>query len=314
MHTQAVNDAKERAQTYEANSKGKEAEANAQKTQAQMPGIQAESAAKAKYAMPQAAAELGKTRAQTSEALASTVKTKAETENLGQLPVFAVDPQTNQRVMTTRPEAAAKGYTNIVPVKEGDIQKQTDAVAMTNDVQLNVSRYRAAMNKLYQEPMTAKQAAALTALTPEKLGLDIGHGFGLSLPDVVQKLMTANAFTVLSPTQKQAMLGYYSTLASVPAAQKALSNIGRSNKEMLDLELRTIPSPLMDPQTFSYGMDRFQGNVTQTAAKNVRIPGMPTAQSIREEIEGPQQQPQGPPINFQMPQPMNLFSLIGSGR
>jgi len=113
------------------------------------------------------------------------------------------------------------------------------------------------------------------------------------------------------------MLGYYSTLASVPAAQKALTNIGKANKEMMDLELRTIPTPLMDHETYNLGMDRFQGNVTQTAAKNVRIPGMPTAQQIREEIEGPQQQ-QAPPVNFQIPQPSmnlkNLFSQMNGQR
>jgi hypothetical protein len=310
--TKQLEDAKTRALTAEATGKAGQATAETQKAQAQIPGIQAESQAKSKFALPQAQAELGKTRAQTAEALASTAKTTAETENLGQLPVFAVDPQTNQRVMTTRPEAQAKGYTNVVPVKEGDVQKQTDAVAMTNDVQLNVSRYRAAMNRMYQEPMNGKQMAALTALTPEKLGIDIGHGFGFNLPDVIQKITNASAFSVLSPTQKQAMLGYYTTLASVPAAQKALTGIGRSNKEMLDLELRTIPTPLMDHETFNLGMERFQGNVTQTAAKNVRIPGMPTTLDIRNQIEGPQPV-QLPQINFQVPKPMGvpLSSLLG---
>jgi hypothetical protein len=300
---------KSQAETFKDTQQGNEAAANVQKTQIQMPGLQAESQAKTRFAVPQARAELSKTQAQTAEAIASTAKTKAETENLGQLPVFAVDPQSNQRVMTTRPEAQAKGYTNVVPVKEGDVQKQTDAVAMTNDVQLNVSRYRTAMNRLYQEPMNGKQMAALTALTPEKLGIEIGHGFGISLPDVIQKVANASAFSVLSPTQKQAVLGYYSTLASVPAAQKALTGIGRSNKEMLDLELRTIPTPLMDHETFNLGMERFQGNVTQTAAKNVRIPGMPTAQSIREEIEGPPPDTR-PRVNFTLPQPMTLNKLI----
>src|SRR5262249_6488862 len=302
---------KSQAETFKDTQQGNEAVSNIQKTQVQLPGLAAESQAKAKFAGPQAQAELGKTRAQTAEAYAATAKSKAETENLGQLPVFAVDPTTNppQRVMTTRPEAQQKGYTNIVPVKEGDVQKQTDAVAMTNDVQLNVSRYRSAMNRMYQEPMNGKQMAALTALTPEKLGIEIGHGFGISLPDFIQKITNATAFSVLSSTQKQAVLGYYSTLASVPAAQKALTNIGRSNKEMLDLELRTIPTPLMDHETFNLGMDRFQGNVSQTAAKNVRIPGMPTAQSIREEIEGPPPDTR-PPINFNLPKPMTLGGLL----
>ena len=37
--------------------------------------------------------------------------------------------------------------------------------------------------------------------------------------------MNASAFAALTPIQKQAVVGYYSTLASVPAAQKALTGI-----------------------------------------------------------------------------------------
>ena len=187
-------------------------------------------------------------------------------------------------------------------MNEGAIAKERDATAMTNDVQLNVSRYRTAMHQLYEQPITHGQMTALAALTPEKLGIDIGHGFGISLPDAIQKVVNATSFSVLSKPQKEAVLGYYTTLASVPAAQKALSGIGRSNKEMLDLELRTIPTPLMDKETFDIGMDCFQGNIDQTAAKNVRIPGMQTTQDVRlqnePEFAAEQQQRQRGPSGF----------------
>jgi hypothetical protein len=204
-------------------------------------------------------------------------------------------------VITTRPEAKAKGYTNPVAVKEGDVSKETDARAMINDVQLNKSRYLAAMQQVYNQPMTGKQMTALTALTPEKLGVDFGSIFKLELPDVMQKVANASAFSVLSPSQKQAVIGYYSTLASVPAAQKALTNIGRSNKEMMDLELRTIPTPIMDSGSFNVMLDRFQGNIEQTSRKTVRMPGMPSTSDIRNLYEGDQQLPA---VNFNMPQTM----------
>jgi hypothetical protein len=170
------------------------------------------------------------------------------------------------------------------------------------------------MRQMYKEPMTGGQAMAITALMPEKLGIDIGHGIGLNLPDVIQKTANAAAFSVLSPTQKKAVIGYYSTLSSVPAAQKALTNIGRSNKEMLDLELRTIPTPAMDGGTFETMLDRFQGNIDQTAAKNVRIPGMPSTVEVRAENE-PGWQPkqnksQWPPTSMQ--DMSSLLSLVDS--
>ena len=211
--------------------------------------------------------------------------------------------------MTTRPEAQAKGYTNPVSVKEGDVSKETDARAMINDVQLNKSRYLAAMQQVYQQPMTDSQKAALVALTPEKLGINFGEMFKLELPDVMQKVANASAFSVLSPAQKQAVVGYYSTLASVPAAQKALTNIGRSNKEMMDLELRTIPTPIMDGGTFNTMLDRFQGNIDQTSRKTVRMPGMPSTNDIRNLYEGRQQQNGPPAVNFNIPRPMATAPL-----
>jgi len=272
-----VEDALKQAQQFKEQNQGLEAQQMTANEAAKLPQIQAE----AKAAPTNISLEQALKRANIAKSYAETAKTKVETANLGEQPIFAYDPSTNTRVQTTRPEAKAKGYTNPVSVNEGAIAKERDASAMTNAVQLNSSRYGTAMHQLYQQPITHSQMTALVALTPEKLGIDIGHGFGISLPDVIQKVANATAFSALSKPQKEAVLGYYTTLASVPAAQKALSGIGRSNKEMLDLELRTIPTPLMDKETFDVGMDRFQGNIDQTAAKNVRIPGMPTTQDVR---------------------------------
>lgn len=315
LHSVLAEEQLKKSQASEASEKAGQAAATAANERANLPKTQAEAAVApqmAQLGVAQRQAEISKNRAQTAADLATAAKTKVETENLGQLPVFAVDPQTNQRVMTTRPEAQAKGYTNVVPVKESDVNKERDATAMTNDVQLNTSRYRTAMAQVYREPMNGKQMTALTALTPEKLGLDIGHGFGLNLPDVIQKVANASAFSVLSPSQKRAVIGYYSTLASVPAAQKALTGIGRSNKEMLDLELRTIPTPLMDGDTFDAMLDRFQGNIDQTAAKNVRIPGMPLTSEVRRQNEpgwSPPQNPVPSQPSSQWPPSMRMIPL-----
>jgi hypothetical protein len=321
MHKQALADLKaqgeiqkSQAETGEATAKAGQAQQETKNLQAALPKIQAESSVAPQMAnlgVTQRQTEISKNRAQTAEAIASTAKDRAETENLGQQPIFAVDPQTNERVMTTRPEQLAKGYTNPVAVKEGDVAKETDARAMINDVQLNKSRYLSAMQRVYSEPMTTAQKNALVALTPEKLGVDFGSLFKLELPDVIQKVANASSFSVLSPAQKQAVVGYYSTLASVPAAQKALTNIGKANKEMMDLELRTIPTPLMDQGTFQTMLDRFQGNIDQTSRKTVRMPGMPSTDDIRKLYEGRQQTQQGP---SRIPVNMSLYSILNSLR
>jgi hypothetical protein len=70
---------------------------------------------------------------------------------------------------------------------------------------------------------------------------------------------------------------------------------------MMDLELRTIPTPIMDAGSFNAMLDRFQGNIDQTSRKTVRMPGMPSTSDIRNVYEGLQQQPT---VNFNIPQPM----------
>lgn len=297
--------AKEETERTAAGARKEAADTGQQRLTAELPGIQSENVIKgAQAAVAPQTAQLGITQKQTEIAknVADIAKTKVETQNLGEQPIFAVDPNTNERVMTTRPEAQAKGYTNPVSVKEGDVSKETDARAMINDVQLNKSRYLSAMQQVYSQPMTTAQKNALTALTPEKLGIDFGSLFKLELPDVMQKVANASAFSVLSQPQKQAVVGYYSTLASVPAAQKALTNIGKANKEMMDLELRTIPTPLMDQGSFQTMLDRFQGNIDQTSKKTVRIPGMPSTADIRNQIEGRSQPQQTPSrMGFNIP-------------
>jgi hypothetical protein len=216
----------------------------------------------------------------------------------GKGPVFAMD-QNGQQVLSTPQEVASKGFTNPVPVKQGDIEKEKSVSSMISDVQLNKSRYQTAMDQMYSEPVTAKQAAALSELTPEKLGLDLGHYLSVNVPDFVQKAMNATAFSELSKTQKQAVVGYYSTLASVPSYQKALTNIGRANKEMMDLELRTIPTPIMDKESFHVMLDRFQGNIDQVGQRTVRMPGIPTVQEVRAKYEPASRQN----VGFQIPKP-----------
>jgi hypothetical protein len=202
---------------------------------------------------------------------------------------FAIGPDGRLTEMSRAEAAKAHVLNTWEKANEGQMTQQRTATAMTNDVQQNVSHYRMAMNKVFSEPITAAQSAMLDALTPKALGLDIGHigsySIGFTLPEVLQKMTDAGAFSVLSDSQAEAMIDFYATMASVPVAQKAMIQVGRTTDEMSGLEIRTIPTPLMDQRTFGIGMDRFQGNLTQAASKNVRMRGMKTTEDLRQEIE-----------------------------
>jgi hypothetical protein len=74
-------------------------------------------------------------------------------------------------------------------------------------------------------------------------------------------------------------------MASVPAYQKALTGIGRLNKEVIDLELANIPNPTMAPSDQLRKLQAFQENVDQGATGIPRMPGIPTLAETKAKFE-----------------------------
>ncbi len=91
--------------------------------------------------------------------------------------------------------------------------------------------------------------------------------------DAAKKL--TDDYNHMSPDGQAMMNAYLRTAAAVPAYQKSLTNIGRSNKEMLDLELANVPLPYYDPKLIQSRADAFQENVDRAKAGfPVNLPGM----------------------------------------
>lgn len=67
---------------------------------------------------------------------------KLKQQELAQNPVFAVNPKTGQRELTTVADAKTNGFTNPVKVSQGDVEKESQLNSQVNDMQLNLSRYR----------------------------------------------------------------------------------------------------------------------------------------------------------------------------
>jgi hypothetical protein len=76
-------------------------------------------------------------------------------------------------------------------------------------------------------------------------------------------------------------------MASIPAYQKALTGIGRANKEMLDLELGTIPNPTMSPEDIINKQGQFQENIDRATEGFPKLPGIKSSKQVREETEHP---------------------------
>jgi len=235
------------------------------------------------------AAALLKTQADTASAQAATAKSRAETALMGAKPVFAFDPATNQRVLTSMPQAQAKGYTNPIQVTEGDVNKETESVRQFNDAQMNVSRYKVALQNL--PPVSDDHAAIMTRiLSDQKVFGGMGENVLASIGegrtnDAITQMRKAKNWNTLTPEEQDAVVGYIRAKSAVPAFQKALTQVGRTNKEVMELEMQNIPMPIEGPSAFKK-LDSFQENIDTASKGLTRVPWLGTPQDVRQTIEG----------------------------
>jgi len=191
-----------------------------------------------------------------------------------------------QLILTNKFDAA-NNKQSFEEIKPGDVNKDKSAMRQLNDVQKNVNLYtksiREDLPKLVpgdtdkmQEIMALNQQSGGSVLDVGEKGISIG-----SIPVLGAKLTKQNLKQMtddlagLSEAGRNMLTGYLRTAAAVPAYQKALTGIGRSNKEMLDLELANIPLPYYDGNTANNRMTAFQENMNQ--ARNgfpSNLPGM----------------------------------------
>jgi len=74
-------------------------------------------------------------------------------------------------------------------------------------------------------------------------------------------------------------------MSSIPEYQKAATGIGRTNKEMLDLELKNIPDPTMPPAIISNRLSSFQEALNSNASRVPRIQGIPSARDVAQHYQ-----------------------------
>ena len=182
-------------------------------------------------------------------------------------------------------------------MKPGDVSKDRQALRQLNDVQLNTSRYTKAAQDAIKTPPTAADYVNMHTILNKAGALDlniaIGEGGSIKIPVLTSMIeglnreVNSEAYAALSPQAKALVDGYIRTMSSVPAYQKALTGIGRSNKEMLDLELNNIANPSMSPKDILRKQDQFQENINRASEGfPSNLPGLKTPTSVRQETEG----------------------------
>lgn len=229
----------------------------------------------------------------------------------------AFNPQTGENVQTTRSEAAQQGLQNFSKTSEPELNKYRQAQAQFNDVQTNTSRYTAAANNAASKGLSAADLANISSIMNDKglydFNVAISGGGHVDLPllgsvsEAASRIKRSAAYRQLSPQAKDLVDGYFRTMASVPAYMKALTGVGRFNKEIVDLELRNIPNPTMAPQDIQRKLGQWQENIDQGASSIPRMKGIPNTKDIRQKYETSAPSSTQQPVDFSMPQPFKLF-------
>jgi hypothetical protein len=212
--------------------------------------------------------------------------------------VFAFDPKTKTRVLTTRGEAEAAGFTMAgKAVTPQEIDKEEAATRQFNDVQMNISRYRNALDSLtaaipkdHVERMTLITSLASQA---DKEGGGSGiissltGGIAPALISQAQQGALARAWNYLTPQEQDLMTGYFRSKGSLLAFQRALTGTGRSSQMGLQLEIPNIPEPIVGSTVADKRLKAFQENIDVASKGLVRFPWIDQPEDIRKGIEKP---------------------------
>jgi hypothetical protein len=183
--------------------------------------------------------------------------------------------------------------------KPSDVKADRQALRQLDEVQRNVSRYTKAAKDYANLPLSVRVAdqANLHGLLNKAGVADfnaaISEGGDIKLPvltsflEGLSRQARTHDYEDLSPQGKALFDGYLNTLSAVPAYQKALTGVGRTNKEVMDLELATIANPTLDAKDIISKQGRFQENIDQASQGFPNnLPGIKTPKTVRGETEG----------------------------
>lgn len=207
-------------------------------------------------------------------------------------PVFAYNTQTGQTEQTTPAEMDAKPgvFTNPAGVKQSDIDKAKLFNQQVNDVQLNVSRYRNAFNQ-QTDNISNEHARMINEIVSDKgLGAKLtlgGVGADISqINDAMTKAGVANMFNKLTPQEQSVTLGYLRSREAIIAYNRAVTGSGRTSEKATDIALSNLPLPSIGATSGNKFLDAFQENIDTLGKSAVKLPGIESAQQIRQRVEG----------------------------
>jgi hypothetical protein len=210
---------------------------------------------------------------------------------------YAVDPQTNQTVLTTRMEADQKGYGTFRKVPQGEIDKDKAVANRLSDVETKLNRYDSA---LQDTGLTEDDRSAIgKIIRGDKLKLG---AFGLEVPvDQVNLWMRENRLGQLSDQGVKALAAYYNARESMSGYQRVLSGSSRGSDKTMELNIDALPKPTDTPRFAKEAISQFRENIP------IMRRGLPVLPGVN---DGPNGLPK-PGTAPTTPAPTNKYSHLG---
>jgi hypothetical protein len=234
-------------------------------------------------------AQIDKDHAEAEKFRGEAAKARSDAANKGEKPIYAFNTKTNQTELTNRAAMTANPgvYTNPRDVKQSDIEKDQQFNRQMADVQLNFSRYQTAKNALSTGTISPEHKDAATRiLADEKMGGYVTNELTFqNYMNQINQGEKAASWNKLTPAEQEVLSGYLRAKASVVAYQKALSGVGKPNKEVMEIEMNNLPAPIVGKSASDTQFNAFQENLDTATQGYVKMPGSESPKEVRQRVE-----------------------------
>jgi hypothetical protein len=219
-------------------------------------------------------------------------------------PVYAFDPQTNQKDLMSQTEAIAQGRKVMTPVTAKEVSDDTMLINRLADVRQKIARYEQALSKSV-DVVDKDSMAGLIGQDKLMVGM-----FGAELPvDRWNEIAKRFDIKSLSPAARDQLIAYYNAREALVGYNRVLSGSGKGSDKTLELQEQTLPDPAISDRDFSSRSLRdFKENLRVVGQGLPNIPGVKSPEQWEQEITQPRSAP-GPGA-FNAPQPFITPSLM----
>lgn len=190
------------------------------------------------------------------------------------------------------------------PISNADVFKDRTSLGQLNDVQINTSKYRDAMNnvKVNLDDKAIDSMHRIIAGVSEKPGIVLETLTLGAVDKMVEQTELKNAWQNLTPEQRKLMIGFLRTRGAILAYNRALTG-ARSSDKAFSIEEANLPTPDVGSTVGNDQLDSFQENIDILANKFPHgLPGVPHTSEIRAKHEKQEETKPAPAPNPMRPQ------------